>query len=504
MKRWICLLLAAALCLLPACGAKTQGQGVVTGEASVLDSGKALSGEEQVVDTLKVAYNNADSLEPYRLYSTMNANLVPLIYEPLVRLDTSYVPQNILAAQVRVEGLTCVVTLRPDAVFSDGSRVTPEDVLYSVQQVRAGGNVYRGLLAGVEKAEVREDGAVVFTLTEPNVFFANLLTFPIVKAENPSLGSGRYVVAGNAEAKYLTANPRWGGKAGRIKTVQLVNQLDKDTLIYSLKLGTINYAYADQTGNESLSLGVSTQEVPLNQLVYLGMNAGGELLSNATVRSAVHLALDRDALANGVYGSRAAVAYTPFNPRAREICPQGFTVEHDMKAAQELMASVGYAQRDSEGYYVTEKGRLRLRLVVNVDNASRTQAAEAIARSLRELGIEVTVEGKLFEEYKATLASRDFDLYLGTTRLYDDMDIGFLLSPKGSLGYGTVETPELTAAHQQLRAGAITPQEFVDVFYTYTPFVPLMYRSAMVAFSRGAYFDAVATEHDIFYNIENW
>ena len=505
MKRiWIGALLAAALCLLPACGARTAEEsgspGVVT------DSGIPGGGEARyTLDTLRVAYNNADSLEPYRLYSTMNQNVVSLLYDPLVKLDQEYQPHFILAWDVQIEGLSCAVTLKSGVLFSDGSPLTPEDVVYSVQQARASAGPYQGRLANVAEVSIREDGAVMFTLNTPDYLFANLLTFPIVKAENQALGCGRYVLSGTGDNISLTANPRWhGGDVGQIRTVELVNQLDKDTLIYSLKLGTINYAYTDLTGGESLALGVSTQEVPLNQLVYLGINGTRNAMALPEVRSAINMAVDRAVLANQIYGSGAVPAHTPFNPHAREIVPQGYLVTHDLKAAQELMASVGYTQRDSEGYYVTEEGRLRMRLLVNVDNSGRVQAAEAIRRSLSELGIEITVDARMYEEYKSALKKNDFELYLGTTRLLDNMDLTFLITPGGSVSDGIPNLPELQAANAQLRAGGMSTEEFTDIFYRYTPFVPLMYRSAMVAFSREAYFETLATEQDIFYNIENW
>ncbi|WP_312642738.1 ABC transporter substrate-binding protein [Hydrogenoanaerobacterium sp.] len=508
-KRMIAIILSLSLlCALPAgCGLRLSGAGDLAGTSGQNEAETENESALHAIDTLKIAYNNTDSLNPYLAASTMNLNVISLLYDPLVKLDQQYNAHNIIAEDIQLTAQQCVVTIKQGVQFSNGAAVTADDVVYSAKQVLAEGNSYSGLLSGVSEVTATDSRTVVFTLNTPDRLFANLLTFPIVSEANPLIGSGRYVLQGSGENAKLTVNPNWyGDNKSQIKTIELVNQLDKDTLIYSLKLGTINYVYSDLSGNDALSLGISTQRVPLNHLVYLGMNSTKKILSDVRMRKALNLCINRAELVGSTYASRAVEAHTPFNPQWAEVAALSSKQQQDFGAAAALLEELGYkpANKDSEGYYTTSRGRLRLRLLVNSENSSRVQVAEELKKTLKEFGIELVIDAKTFDAYKTALAQWDFDLYLGEVKLYNNMNLTSMLSSKAKLGFGVVDNEAMIAANSALMAGTIDTQAFIDAFYNFTPFIPLMYRSGMVSFSRETYFDASATEQDIFYNIELW
>ncbi|MEG0839147.1 MAG: ABC transporter substrate-binding protein [Hydrogenoanaerobacterium sp.] len=458
------------------------------------------------IDSIKIAYNNTDSLSPYLATSTVNINIMPLIYDSLVKTDRQYEIKNLLAEKIDLTKEQCSVKIRSGITFSDGSPLTPADVVYSATQVMAGESAYQGLLSNVTEVTAAEDGTIIFKLKAPDRLFANLLTFPIVCESVPNVGSGRFVLKGSGESTQLVPNPLWFGQSNdKIKKIELINQLDKETLIYSLKLGTINYAYSDLSGNEALALGISTQAVPLNNLVYLGINSTSKLLSDIKMREAINVCLNRPQLAEGAYAARATAAYTPFNPAipgiaALDIKRQSYT------EATALMTQLGYKseEKDSDGYYTTKTNRLSLRILVNKDNLCRMQLAADIQRQLKELGIQIIIDARSFDEYKAALTKWDFDLYIAEVKLYNNRDITFLLSGKSSLGFGAANNDALMAANAALMAGDTDEKSFLTEFDNTLPFLPLLYRSGMVAFSREVTFERTATEQDIFYNIENW
>lgn len=459
------------------------------------------------IDTLKVAYNNTDLLEPYQLKSAMNQNLMSLLYDSLVKLSQSYAAEPVIAREVVVTPEQCVVSLRSDVRFSNGTPLTAEDVVYSAWQVQVPGNNYYGLLSNVTAIKATDDYTVTFTLAEPDIWFEKMLTFPIVSAKNPQIGSGRYKLQANGEQKQLIINESWyETNKSQIKTIDLINQLDKETLIYSLKLGTINYVYSDLAENESSSLGNSTQTVPLNNMVYLGVNSTKRILASEKMRQALSLAINRNALVNQTYASRAEPARAPFHPRLQEVRALELSLEQDTVAAAALLDELGYqtANKDSEGYYVTGQGRLRLRLLVNSANNAKKQVAHELQQSFKKLGIEIVLDERSFTDYQAALTAWDFDLYLGEVKLYNNMNLSAMLTPASGLGFGITEDEALVAANKALRAGTMSMKDFVALFEAELPFIPLMYRNGVVSFSREVFFDAPATEQDNFYNIENW
>ena len=62
-------------------------------------------------------------------------------------------PQNRLAQEVTMEGASCIVRIRTDARFSDGSPVTAQDAAYSLQLAQASPR-FAAQLAGVDRKSV--------------------------------------------------------------------------------------------------------------------------------------------------------------------------------------------------------------------------------------------------------------------------------------------------------------------------------------------------------------
>lgn len=504
----VCLaLLLLPAVLLSGCGLQLPFSGDDTTSQAPAPSGGQTEFVASEIDRLKVAYNNTDSLSPYQLTSIINQNISTLIYDPLVKLDRNFAPRRVIAREVTLTPEQCVVTLQGGLRFSNGDPLTSKDVLYSARQVLTPGNNFYGMLSGVSDIKAPDDFTVVFSLIEPDHMFERLLTFPIVNAENPELGSGRYLLQNSVNHKKLVVNGNWyGTNNSQIKEIELVNQIDKETLIYSLKLGIIDYVYSDLAENESSSLSGSTQSVPLNNMVYLGVNSTKRLLSSKNVRQAISLSLDRTGLVGETYGSRALPARAPFHPSLAEVVRLNLPLTQDFEAAAALLEEAGYKSenKDSAGYYVTGQGRLRLRLLVSSDNSAKKQLALALQKNFEEFGIELVIDERPFTDYKAALAAWDFDLYLGEVKLYNNMNLSTMITASEGLGFGVTESDVLMGTYYALRVGTMDYIDFMTAFEAETPFIPLMYRSGMVSFSREVFFDSPATETDIFYNIENW
>ena len=136
MKQPGAALCIAAAVLLSMSGCRTLPSG--TGSTSSLPS----SAPENSVSTpepleLTICYSSEDSLNPYKAKTLVNVHLASLLYDSLTVLDDQWQPQLSLAASIRQENpLQYRVTLRSDAVFSDGTAVTAEDIASSFEQAK--------------------------------------------------------------------------------------------------------------------------------------------------------------------------------------------------------------------------------------------------------------------------------------------------------------------------------------------------------------------------------
>ena len=276
---------------------------------------------------------------------------------------------------------------------------------------------------------------------------------------------------------------------------------DGDMLMYSLKIGLIDFAFFDLSDDASYNAASGTQEVQLNNMVFLGFNGASPLLSDVIIRQAAALAADREALLRA-YSGMAAAACSPQNPLYLEA--EGLYRERqpDVAAALELLEQNGYDSRDEDGMLTARGGRLTLRLLVNSEDDRRSAAAGLIAEQFAQLGIEVLVEEHPFTEYTSMLALGDYDMYIGEIKLKADMDIAALL-PGGRAAYYTAAGEEFMDSYRSWRAGG-SLSAFNKAFDEELPFLPLLFRRGSVSFSRKLAYDVTATEQDIFYNILDW
>ena len=454
----------------------------------------------QDVSELQVAVGES-TLNPYQMTTDTSLRIVPLLYDSLTKLNLYYGYDLCIASSVEMQGTSCVVTLRKDVLFSDGTALTAVDIQYSYRQAISGETAYAAQLSNVTGVSILSDDQIRFTLAEADVLFPNLLTFPIIKngsASNP-VGSGRYHLAGE---NLLEPNPHWyGGDTGKIKAIQLVEQPDRETSFYSMKTGSLDYLFVD--GDETIAeTGGSIHYVSMPNLIYIGINDSRTLLSDVRFRQMLAAATDRDGLLETAYYDRAQETAVPFPASWEQLAPLTVESDQDFEQVQSLLAQLGLDNRDDEGYIIMGTRRVSVDILVNNENEAKMQIAETLREMLRSVGLDVTVTGVPFAEYQTRVTERQYDLYIGEVKLKNNLDLTSLFTV---LTQQTVEENlRVLEAYRQWRQGTATLQSFLELFQTSVPLIPVGTRNGAIYYNREIYYDLSATVQDVFYNIQDW
>lgn len=459
-----------------------------------------------------LGYTSASPLHPLKTTDQSNLNAAALVYEGLYELDGSFEPQPVLAqaAAPSEDGLTWTVTLRQDAVFSDGMPLTAEHVAASLNLARTGG-AYSARLAEIVSVTPLE-GAVSIALSAPNGALPTLLDVPIVMetgADIP-LGTGPYTFEADEDGLSLAVNPHWWqGRLPLYESISLyeTQTLEERTAAFDSGMVTAVTIDFNATGAPGYSGTYETHDFLTTNLLFVGFNTAQGACADPAVRRALSQALDRETITASLLSGHAVPSALPVPPESGQYSASAAALcAYDLEAAAARLEEAGYAPND-EGVLAQGRTTLSLTLLVNQDSTAKTAIAQHIAQTLEGLGIAVTVDRLDWAQYKAALAAGQFDLYLGEVKLTGDLDLTALTF--GSLNYGGYQNAEVfmllqnwKAASGAARAAAAKP--LLEALCADAPYAPLCFKKSSLLVRWGMVGSLSPVQGNPFAGVENW
>ena len=436
MKRVLAIILIFVfLCML--CGCK-----------DVETSSQPAEITEQEVETSEIMtllYSDTDTFNPYDAKTEINRQLCHLLYEPLVKLDNEFNPYYSVAKSVEINKNICTVKIK-DIRFSDDTVVTADDVLYSYKLAKKSTTIYKYKLYEVESVRAIDSKTVEFKLSKQDPYFINMLDFPIIKAGSDKktdsdsvrvapVGCGRYKL--NKLETSLLQNVNYHGKSGSIKKIEFINAPDTESVSHYVEIGASDIYYSDISDGTIYRMSGAKTDINLNNLVYIGMNLKDSRLKINELRQALSSGIDRQKISKGAYYGNAVAATGFFHPVWEPTkALQNIQITGNSQITIENLDEIGYNELDKDGYLRKSGSVLRFSLLVNKENSARVQAANLIAKQLKEYGIGIRIVKVSFKEYKKRLKDGDFELYLGEVKITENMDLVSLVSVDGSAAYG--------------------------------------------------------------------
>ncbi|MBY0688142.1 ABC transporter substrate-binding protein [Microbacterium marinilacus] len=395
--------------------------------AAPSDDASSSAGGTLVVDT---AFS-IETADPGHTYDPTGNMLAKALYETLVDFEGSDVTTPVpgLATWEQNDDATeFTFTLEDGRVFSDGSAVDADDVVFSLQRIQGMAEAKPNfLLAGVTIEKV-DDTTVRFTTETPLLQLPAILANPalgIVNAEvvqenggatdgadtaqefldGESAGSGPFVLdtLDLTSQIVLTKNPEYSGEEeAAYDRVVIRNVTESATQLINLQGGDTMVAM-DLNGDQvaGLAHGFTVDSVPSGQTIFLLLNQSSDVagdLANVELAEAVRYGLDYDALLE-LAGAGAT--------QATGVIPAGFEgalsegVERDTERAEAALAESGY-----DGQTL----RLQFPNDYPVGGVEFTPLAERIQAQLAEIGLTVELAPAPF--------ATELDAYVGGTEAF--------------------------------------------------------------------------------------
>lgn len=381
-----------------------------------------LGSSEQIV--LAIGGESEEGYDPTLGWGRYGSSL---FQSTLLKRDENLNIVNDLATDYTVseDGKTWTVSLREDAVFSDGEPLTAADVAYTFNQAAESGGLTD--VTQLETATAVDDRTVELTLKQPQSTFVNrLITLGIVPehahgedyARNP-IGSGPYKMVQWDEGQQLIveANPDYHGETPSIERLVFLF-MDDDGAFAAAKAGQAQVASVPQSlavqTIEGMTLRAVTS-VDNRGLLFPFVEAGGQttpdgdpigndVTADLVIRQAVNYAVDRQQLVDGILEGYGSPAYGPVSGLAWEE-PNANIEDAQPEKAKEILAEGGWV--DSNGDGVVEKDGLKAEFTIlyKADDSIRQALALATVEMLKPIGIQASVEGKSWDDIEPLMHS---------------------------------------------------------------------------------------------------
>lgn len=350
----------------------------------------------------------------------------PLFQSTLLKRDKdlNIVTDLALNYEVSTDGRVWTVDLRDDVQFSDGEPLTAEDVKFTFDTIADNASVVD--LTNVEKVEALEEWTIKFTLKEPQSTFINtLVSTGIVPkhaygqeyAENP-IGSGPFKLVQWDKGQQLIVehNPNYYGEKPYFQKLTFLF-LGEDATYAAAKAGNVDIvaipAVFSKQEVQGMRLeavktvdnrGISFPTVHAGKETKDGFPIGNDVTADPKIRQAINIAIDRQALIDGLLQGHGSPAYTSVD-RLPWWNPETVFADGDPQKAQELLQEAGWKDLDGDG--VLEKGDLKAEfsLYYPAGDEIRQSLAIAVADMIQPIGISINIEGATWDMIKQKMHS---------------------------------------------------------------------------------------------------
>ncbi len=417
--------------------------------------------------TLTLSMRIPETLNPLLNREETVDRILKLLFLPLIDFDESGKACPAVAQdwEFSADGKSLSVNLNRDIKWQNGSALTADDVVYSVNTLQNAPEdaVYKRVTNYVSGCSRTGEYSVLITFRD--CFSSNIdaLRFPIIPAayyggqsdtDTKPIGNGAYEMESYRQASEmrLQASASYAGDAPQISEicVKMIAGAEADVSAFEQGVTDVLVTDAVDAGKYTNKGSFAMYQFTSNQYDFIGFNFRKALWQDKAVRQAVAYVVPKDSLIESVYLNYAVKANTPINPKSWLYEENVATYEYNPTMAETFLKNSGWKDTDGDGKPEKEingiQQTLRATILVNQENAERVQIASGLKEELSAVGFTVTLDKADFADYKQKLANGQFDLVVSGWQCSEITDLSPFFATEGSLnyiGYSNAETDAL-------------------------------------------------------------
>ncbi|MBE0475951.1 MAG: peptide ABC transporter substrate-binding protein [Coriobacteriia bacterium] len=532
------LALVLGLSLVTGCGRAAEGE----------RGGDERAVEPKVGGTLVIGYEQEpEILNPFIEGGDMMAtkDVVANVLWGLVRVRPDFTYEPLLVEEVPTlenglvteDPFTVTYKIREEAVWSDGTPVTGEDVEFTWQTTMDEKNKILSRTGYEDIERIDADGKTAkLTFKKPYAAYKDLFAVSqtllpkhalegkdfneVINAEIP-VASGPFVFKEWAKGDSITLERNeafWSEHTSYLDAVTFKFIPDTNTEVAQFKTGEVDAINPapDVSLIEQLEAveGADVQADPGTIWEHLGFNL--EKVSDARVRQAVAYAVDRDAISNQVMKGQVSPLQSIFVPEQASVYVSAWEkYAFDTTKAEQLLGEAGYA-KGADGYYAKGGNRLTIEIKSTAGNAGREKVQQIMQSQLKDVGIELRIDNEEPSTFLgSTVVDGTYELGLWAWLASPDPGSTFLYAsdavPPGGQNYYRYRNDQVTEwlkasdAEVDEAARAELLKKVQTQIAEDVPLIPLYQRLSIVAARGGIHnVENNATLEGVFWNLGEW
>ena len=387
-----------------------------------------------------------------------------LLFSSLYANDTTgHLKGDLATTMANKADKVFTINMRQGVKWSDGEPLTADDVVYTVELMK---NPSTRSVQGVSWQGINVVAlgkyAVQFTLPAAYAAFPQALTFSVLPKHvlakvnvvqmreatysTAPVGSGPFIInlvqtvsqATGEKIVQLDANPYYYGGRPRLDHFQLHAYPDNQSIATALKTGAVTGAgsVTSDIATGLNTMAYDTELRPVDDGVYVIFNLSQPSLKDLSVRRALQLATDTNAIRNHVYGHPKQL-HLPFIADQVSGASKITTPKVDVVAASKLLDEDGWKMQNGVR---TKKGtQLRLRVVIR-ENPDYEAALQQLASQWQKIGVQVN--SQIFNTSDPSqnfttdiLQQRNYDILIDDLVIGGDPDVFAYWHSQGLLNF---------------------------------------------------------------------
>ncbi len=343
--------------------------------------------------SIAISQDLDQSLDPHTATSAGKREIFFNIFEGLVKADPdgNFKPALAESYEISEDAKTFTFKLREGVLFHNGSKLTAEDVVYTLDRCRGAetGTPLLSAYGSIESVTALDEMTVEVKLSEPNVEYLAYLNTAIIPHDYNGqdtfpIGTGPFKFKSHSvqESIVLERFEDYWGEPAYLDQVTFRIIENTDALVMALRSGSIDMSVHRVSSDvQEIGPDYDLLESPSNIVQAMYLNNAVKPLDDIRVRQALNYAVDIEEVmmfTNDGLGTPLGSSIYPafgkyFMPELAEAYP------YDPAKAKELLKEAGYPN----GFSLT--------ITVPSNYMVHVNAAQVIAEELKAVGIDAKI-----------------------------------------------------------------------------------------------------------------